>query len=160
MIKSNLMIYYPATFLATANVTTEPLISPNLPPSWKPTTSYSNSPILQAPQCSSQLADENNEVDDDTNQEEIRNFFRLDSVPIDDIQINSFLQECSLAKTNYFQAQEIHSSTFSVQPKTLDDIIQGDFEKKSIIPYCGLVNPTSKIDHLPKHLQSCLNDIF
>ena len=56
-------------------------------------------------------------------------FFRLDPVPIDDLQINSFLQECDLAKTKYFQNQEIQSSSFSVQPKTLDDIIQGDFEK-------------------------------
>ena len=51
-------------------------------------------------------------------QKEIEEFFRLDPVPIDDLQINSFLQECDLAKTKYFQ------------PKTLDDIIQGNFEKK------------------------------
>ena len=71
-------------------------------------------------------------IDDfeDDIQKEIEEFFHLDPVPIDDLQINSFLQECYLAKTKYFQNQEIQSSSFSVQPKTLDDIIQGDFEKK------------------------------
>ena len=70
------------------------------------------------------------------------------------------MQEYSLAKTNYFQAQEIHSSNISVQPKALDDMIQGEFEKKSIIPDCGMTNPIIKIDHLPKHLHSRLKDIF
>ena len=39
-------------------------------------------------------------------------------------------------------------------------MVSAEFEKKSIIPECGSVNPTTKIDHLSKPLQRRLGQIF
>ena len=152
-ITCNLITFYPGSYLTTTNMTTDPSIMPTLPPVGLSTFSNSISQILLIGRCFEPQIDENIEVAEDDIQKEIEEFFRLDPVPIDDLQINSFLQECDLGKTKYFQNQQIQSSSFSVQPKTLDDIIQSDFEKKSIIPDCGLINPISKIDHLPPDLQ-------
>ena len=145
------MTLYPASLLANTDITTDA--------SFLPTDDSISKILLVQNGFGNKLDEEIDDVENDI-QKEIEEFFRLDPVPIDDLQINSFLQECDLAKTKYFQDQEIQSSSFSVQPKTLTEIIQSDFEKKSIIPDSGLINPVSKIDHLPPHLQSRLNGIF
>ena len=68
------------------------------------------------------------------------------------------MHDCHLAKTKYFQG--IQTSSFSVQPKTLSEIIQNDLDKQSIIPDSGQINPVGQVDHLPPNLQSRLNGIF
>ena len=39
-------------------------------------------------------------------------------------------------------------------------MVSQDFERKSIIPEAGLVNPTTKIDHLSPALQNRMKQIF
>ena len=98
-----------------------------------------------------------NEVETE-NLQQIQEFFRLDSEELDDLKINAFLNDCQTAKTKYFEG--VQTSSFSVQPKTLSEIIQTDLDKQSIIPDSGQINPVGQVDHLPPNLQSRLNGIF
>ena len=72
------------------------------------------------------------------------------------MSINSFLREYKAVKEKYFQDQQLDFITYAMQPKNLDDMVRAEFEKKLIIPDPGLVNPTTKIDHLSKKLQDRL----
>ena len=92
------------------------------------------------------------------NQKQIPEFFRLEPTQIDDLKINAFLNDCQTAKKKYFEG--VQTSSFSVQPKTLSDIIQTDLDKQSIIPDSGQINPVGQVNHLPPNLQARLNGIF
>ena len=65
--------------------------------------------------------------------------------------INSFLQDCKAAKYKHSNHQDVTS--YSVHQTNLDDIVNAEFEKKSIIPDPGSKNPSSKISHLSIPLQ-------
>ena len=93
-------------------------------------------------------------------QQDYIDFFRLEEEPIDNISINSFLQQCKTAKTQYFQDQENTFSTLAVQPVSIDDMVSKEFESKSIIPDAGLQNPKTKLDHLPQNIQDRMKQIF
>ena len=84
--------------------------------------------------------------------------FHLD--PDTNIQnITSFLQECKLAKYKHSNLQE-EINSYSMQPLSLDDMIQANFEKKSIIPEVGPKDPTPDISHLSPEIQGRLKIIF
>ena len=53
-------------------------------------------------------------------------------------------EECKAVKEKYFQYQQLDFINCVIQPKNLDDTVSAHFEKKSIIPDPGLVNPTVK----------------
>ena len=93
----------------------------------------------------------NSETPSNSNEEQINvnEFFRLDP-DCQMLNINSFLQACKVAKEKYFNSQEVDLINYSVPPTNLDDIVNAEFEKKSIIPDPGLKNPKSKINHLSK----------
>ena len=60
-----------------------------------------------------------------------------------------------MAKYKHANFQEdIH--VYSMQPMSIDDMIQANFEKKSIIPEAGIKNPTSDISHLSPEIQERL----
>ena len=71
---------------------------------------------------------------DDSQCPEVADFFHLDS-DFNMVNIASFLQTCKQAKKQFYEDQEAVS--YSVQPATLDDMVNNDFEKKSIIPDPG-----------------------
>ena len=84
--------------------------------------------------------------------------FHLD--PDTNIQnITSFLQECKLAKYKHSNLQE-EINSYSMQPLSLDDMIQANFEKKSIIPEVGPKDPTPDTSHLSPEIQGRLKTIF
>jgi hypothetical protein len=73
------------------------------------------------------------------------------------ISINSFLKDCKEAKYKYFSNQDV--AAYSVQTTNLDDIVNAEFEKKSIIPDPDSKNPSSKISHLMvflRNIPTCL----
>jgi alkaline phosphatase len=72
--------------------------------------------------------------------------------------INSFLQDCKEAKYKHSIHQDV--AAYSVQQTNLDDIVNAEFEKESIIPDPGSRNPSSKISHLSIPLQKRLEGIF
>ena len=118
-IDANLMTWYPDSFLANTEI--------NQSTSFL-TMNDSFSEILHAQKGSRENPPQEMDDVETKNQQQIQEFFRLDTEQIEDLQINSFLQECHLAKTKYFQG--IQTSSFSVQPKTLTEIIQSDLDKK------------------------------
>ena len=70
---------------------------------------------------------ENDHPDDQSATE----FFHLNS-DFEMVNIASFLQTCKQAKQIFYKDQE--ATAYSIQPATLDDMVNNDFEKKSIIP--------------------------
>ena len=118
-IDANLMTWYPDSFLANTEI--------NQSTSFL-TINDSFSEILHAQKGSRENPPQEMDDVETKNQQQIQEFFCLDPEQIDDLQIDSFLQECHLAKTKYFQG--IETSSFSVQPKTLTEIIQSNLDKK------------------------------
>ena len=47
-----------------------------------------------------------------------------------------------------------------MQPVSLEDMIEKNFEKKSIIPEAGLKNPTTNLSHLSSEIKQRLESIF
>ena len=84
-------------------------------------------------------------------------FFHLNS-DFEMVNIASFLQTCKEAKKKFYDEQE--ATAYSIQPATIDNMVNNDFEKKSIIPDPGSKNPSSKISHLSENLQTRLKNIF
>ena len=71
--------------------------------------------------------------------------------PDDNIKdIESFLQDCKIAKYKSFE-QDFH--VYSMQPVSLENMIEQNFEKKSIILDPGLKNPTSNLSHLSPEIR-------
>ena len=71
--------------------------------------------------------------------------------------IESFLQECKISKYKSYQ-QDLN--VYSMQPVSLENMIEQNFEKKSIIPDAGLKNPTSNLSHLSPEIKQRLESIF
>ena len=86
-------------------------------------------------------------------------FFRLDP-DCQMLNINSFLQASKVAKEKYCNSQEVDVIAYSVPPTNLDEIVNAEIEKKSIIPDPGDKNPKSKISHLSKPMQERREGIF
>ena len=82
----------------------------------------------------SQQSDTASPDHDDSQSPDATDFFHLDS-DFKMVNIASFLQTCKEAKKQFYEDQEAVS--YSVQHATLDDMINNDFEKKSIIPDPG-----------------------
>ena len=137
-IQTNLMTYYPSSFMANSHATNQ--------------NEKTEAPENTVPP---ELQEKNTEFQEE--QLRLKKFFHLDP-ETQMTNINSFLQSCKTAKENYFNQKEIDS--YSVQPTNLDDMVRAEFEKKSIIPDQGEKNPTTKITHLSKPLQKRLEGIF
>ena len=82
----------------------------------------------------------------DDEKEKLKTFFSLDP-ETDMVEIHSFLQQCKEAKYSYHN-QTIFAN--SVHQTNLDEIVAGDFEKKSIIPEQGASRPSPEISHLQR----------
>ena len=54
----------------------------------------------------------------------------LESEQIDNMSINSFLQECKAVKEKYFQDQQVDFITYAMQPTNLDDMVHAEFEEE------------------------------
>jgi hypothetical protein len=67
--------------------------------------------------------------------------------------ITSFLQECKISKYKNYQ-QDL--KVYSMQPVSLENMIEQNFEKKSIIPEAGLKNPTTNLSHLSSEIKQRL----
>ena len=78
--------------------------------------------------------------------------------PDDNIKdIESFLQDCKISKYKSFEQD---FNVYSMQPVSLENMIEQNFEKKSIIPDPGLKNPTSDLSHLSPEIRKRLESIF
>ena len=71
--------------------------------------------------------------------------------------ITAFLQDCKISKYKYYQ-QDL--GVYSMQPVSLEDMIEQNFEKKSIIPDAGLKNPTTNLSHLSPEIKQHLESLF
>ena len=99
------------------------------------------------PAISEEIRESKTELPEDDHLDDHRadDFFHLNS-DFEMVNIASFLQTCKEAKKKFYKEQE--AIAYSIQPATLDDMVNNDFEKKSIIPDPGSKNPSSKISHL------------
>ena len=72
-------------------------------------------------------------------QQNATQFFHLDP-DFEMTSINSCLQDCREAKYKHSIHQDV--AAYSVHQTNLDDIVNAEFEKKSIIPDPGSRNPS------------------